>query len=577
MSFNIGLSGLRAASKDLNVTGNNIANAGTVGFKQSRAEFSDVYAASVLGTGKNPQGSGVLMSNISQQFNQGNINYTQNALDLAINGNGFFQVSNNGAVSYTRAGYFGTDRQGFLVDNFGYKLQGFPVDGNGNLQNGVVGDLQIQTTNQEPKATSTINTAFNLNSTLKSPVTWQTTFDGVLQSAYDTAYSDALTTEGQAAYVASLTASGDAAYDDWLTDIGDIAYDDALEAGGDEVAAEAARAAALANPGNISDAEAARAAALVDPENIATAEAARVMQAEVAGNAAKVLPDNLDQAREAADATFDPTDPTTYNNSTSLNVYDSQGNAHVMTQYFVKTGANSWDMKVLIDGRNPDDPTGTQPYVLGLAFDASGALQSITGDEATELFSIDHGTNKVTLNAATGNPPSGGWVPAIPNGATPATWSPNGALANPEGIVLDFSKSSQFASAFAVNSVAQDGYTTGELAGLEIDDTGVIFARYTNGQSKVQGQIILANFANVQGLTPVGKTQWVQSFESGEPVVGTPGSGTLGALQAGALEDSNVELSDQLVNLIVAQRNYQANAKTIETESAITQTIINLR
>ena len=172
MSFNIGLSGLRAASKDLNVTGNNIANAGTVGFKQSRAEFSDVYAASVLGTGKNPQGSGVLMSNISQQFNQGNINYTQNALDLAINGNGFFQVSNNGAVSYTRAGYFGTDREGFLVDNFGYKLQGFPVDGNGNLQNGVVGDLQIQTTNQEPKATSTINTAFNLNSTLKSPVTW---------------------------------------------------------------------------------------------------------------------------------------------------------------------------------------------------------------------------------------------------------------------------------------------------------------------------------------------------------------------------------------------------------------------
>ncbi|MBA1235714.1 flagellar hook protein FlgE [Stutzerimonas nitrititolerans] len=499
MSFNIGLSGLRAASKDLNVTGNNIANAGTVGFKQSRAEFSDVYAASVLGTGKNPQGSGVLMSNISQQFNQGNINYTQNALDLAINGNGFFQVSNNGAVSYTRAGYFGTDREGFLVDNFGYKLQGFPVDGNGNLQNGVVGDLQIQTTNQEPKATSTINTAFNLNSTLKSPVTWQTTYDAGLDRQYEAEVQQRID-NGAADREAAIAA---------------------MEA--DNWAADASLALAEAN------------------------------------------------------ATFDPTDPTTYNNSTSLNIYDSQGNAHVMTQYFVKTGANSWDMKVLIDGRNPADPSGTEPYVLGLAFDTSGALQSITGDEAAGLFSIDHGTKKVTLNAATGNPPTGGWVPAISNGATPATWSPNGALANPDGIVLDFSKSSQFASAFAVNSVAQDGYTTGELAGLEIDDTGVIFARYTNGQSKVQGQIILANFANVQGLTPVGKTQWVQSFESGEPVVGTPGSGTLGALQAGALEDSNVELSDQLVNLIVAQRNYQANAKTIETESAITQTIINLR
>jgi flagellar hook protein FlgE len=252
-----------------------------------------------------------------------------------------------------------------------------------------------------------------------------------------------------------------------------------------------------------------------------------------------------------------------------------------MTQYFVKTSANTWDMKVLVDGRNPAEPgqEPPQPYVMGLAFDSSGALQSIdTG--ASPMFSAS-ADNKITLRSATAAEAAAGtgngWIPAISDGGTPATWAANGALANPDGIVLDFSKSSQFASAFAVNSVAQDGYTTGELAGLEIDDTGVIFARYTNGQSKVQGQIILANFANVQGLTPVGKSQWVQSFESGEPVVGTPGSGTLGALQAGALEDSNVELSDQLVNLIVAQRNYQANAKTIETESAITQTIINLR
>ncbi|HAQ28024.1 MAG TPA: flagellar hook protein FlgE [Pseudomonas sp.] len=530
MSFNIGLSGLRAASKDLNVTGNNIANAGTVGFKQSRAEFSDVYAASVLGTGKNPQGSGVLMSNISQQFNQGNINYTQNALDLAINGNGFFQVSNNGAVSYTRAGYFGTDREGFLVDNFGYKLQGFPVDGNGNLQNGVVGDLQVQTTNQEPKATSAINTAFNLNSTSKSPVTWQTTYDAAVDpQVYQAAYDDT--------YGARLPVLIAEYYADPANSVVD--------------------------PANPSPQEIADATAYATP----FAEAAAVAAGNNATRAA---------ALTAANATFDPTDPTTYNNSTSLNVYDSQGNAHVMTQYFVKTGANSWDMKVLIDGRNPADPgqQPPQPYVMGLTFNSSGALTGITNPESGP-FSVGPDL-KVTLNSASATNPNG-WVPAISDGGTPATWSPNGALANPDGIVLDFSKSSQFASAFAVNSVAQDGYTTGELAGLEIDDTGVIFARYTNGQSKVQGQIILANFANVQGLTPVGKTQWVQSFESGEPVVGTPGSGTLGALQAGALEDSNVELSDQLVNLIVAQRNYQANAKTIETESAITQTIINLR
>lgn len=445
MSFNIGLSGLRSATKDLNVTGNNIANAGTAGFKQSRAEFADVYASSVLGTGKNPQGSGVLLANVSQLFNQGNINYTQNALDLAINGNGFFQVNNNGALSYTRAGYFGTDKEGFLVDNFGYNLQGYTVDPNGNLQTGVVGDLQIQSASQDPKATSSMAQVFNLNSTNAAPAT----------------------------------------------------------------------------------------------------------------------------------TPFNAADPTTYNSSTSTNIYDTQGNAHVLTQYFIKDAPpalNSWTMNVLIDGRNPNVPvanpaavppiTGTEPFSTSLRFSPSGQFESAAAGD----FDVVDG--KLVLN---------NWNPAAPDNSTPPVWGPNGALQSPENLTIDLRRSTQFSSGFAVNSVSQNGYTTGELAGLEIDETGVIFARYTNGQSKVQGQIILADFANVQGLTPVGKTQWVQSFNSGEPVRNPPGSGTLGAIQAGALEDSNVELSDQLVNLIVAQRNYQANAKTIETESAITQTIINLR
>lgn len=435
MAFNIGLSGLRAATSDLNVTGNNIANAGTVGFKQSRSEFADVYAASVLGGGANPQGSGVLLSDVSQQFKQGNINYTQNGLDLAVNGNGFFVTSNNGDVSYTRAGYFGTDKEGFVVNNFGYKLQGYAVDANGNLQNGVVGDIQIETASQAPKATTQVDQTFNLNSTNTIPTT----------------------------------------------------------------------------------------------------------------------------------VPFNPSDPTSYNSATSTNIYDSQGNSHVMTQYFLKTGPNAWQMNVLIDGRNPATPaTSTAPYTAALAFSASGQL--LTQAPGVGLVAGANGT----LDLA-------GWVPAAADTSVPPVWTPNGAAASPAGINLDLRPSTQFSSAFAVSSVSQDGYTTGQLAGLEVDDTGIIFARYTNGQSKVQGQVVLANFANQQGLTPAGKTAWTQSFESGEPVVGTPRSGTLGALQSGALEDSNVELSDQLVNLIVAQRNYQANAKTIETESAITQTIINLR
>ncbi|MDO9623035.1 MAG: flagellar hook protein FlgE [Pseudomonas sp.] len=510
MAFNIGLSGLRAATSDLNVTGNNIANAGTAGFKQSRAEFSDVYAASVNGSGKNAQGSGVLLSNVSQLFNQGNINYTQNSLDLAINGNGFFQTSNNGEVSYTRAGYFGTDREGFMVNNFGYKLQGYAVDGNGNLQNGVISDLRIETASQAPRATSTLNQTFNLNSTNTVPKSWQGAYDTTTQAAYDAVV--------QAAY-----------------------------------------SAAYGNPDPL------------DPVAVAQAEldgqaAAALPATLVAAQAAATAPATITAARAAANATFDPADPTTYNSSTSTNVYDTQGNAHVMTQYFVKTDANQWQMNVLIDGRNPATPTSTAPYSMGVGFTASGALN--TGSLASSpAFTVD-AIGRFTLND---------WVPAASDGGQPPVWSANGANASATGILVDMRNSTQFSSSFAVNAVSQNGYTTGQLAGLEIDDTGVIFARYTNGQSNVQGQVILASFANVQGLTPVGKTAWVQSFQSGEPVVGTPRSGTLGALQSGALEDSNVELSDQLVNLIVAQRNYQANAKTIETESSITQTIINLR
>lgn len=467
MGFNIGLSGLRAATSDLNVTGNNIANAGTAGFKQSRAEFADVYAASVLGSGSNPQGSGVLLGDVSQLFNQGNINYTQNSLDLAINGNGFFQTSNNGEVSYTRAGYFGTDRDGYMVNNFGYRLQGYTVDANGNLQNGIVDDLRIQTASQQPQATSAISQVFNLNSTN------------------------------------------------------------------------------------------------IRPSNAGTSAA----------------------------PTFDPADPLTYNSSTSLNIYDSQGNSHVMTQYFVKDdataasgGQNSWVMHVLIDGLNPLDPqdaTNT-PLSFNVAFNTSGQLSSITdttGGTAGTGYTIDPLTNQITFLSDSTGSAGDGWIPATvdTSGASPTGYIWNGALGSTDNITFDPRGTTQNGSAFAVSSVSQNGYTTGQLSGLEIDDTGVIFARYTNGQSLIQGQVVLANFANVQGLTPVGKTAWVQSFASGEPVIGTPRSGTLGALQSGALEDSNVELSDQLVNLIVAQRNYQANAKTIETESAITQTIINLR
>lgn len=442
MAFNTGLSGIRAASSDLNVTGNNIANAGTVGFKQSRAEFADVYAASTTGSGSIPKGSGVLLSDVSQLFNQGNINFTQNSLDLAINGNGFFVTSNNGEVTYTRAGYFGTDREGYMVNNFGYRLQGYGADANGNIINGVRTDLRVDTASQAPRATTGIEQGMNLNAASTVP----------------TLYNDAYTTAG--------------------------------------------------------------------------------------GGAAGLA---------AARAVFDPTNPQTYNSATSVNVYDSLGNSHVLSQYYVlQPGTtNTWDVYMTMDGTALHN-TAPQVPMFQAQYSSSGVLTA---------------TTPLSANA------SAGAAAGIIGVSAPLT---NGA-ASPLTFNFDIRSSSQYAAAFAVNRVVQDGYTTGELSGLEIDDGGIVFARYTNGQSRVQGQVILASFANVQGLTPIGKTAWAESFASGAAVEGTPRTGTLGALQSGALEQSNVELSDELVNLIVAQRNYQANAKTIQTEDTVTQTLINIR
>ncbi|KAA0696009.1 flagellar hook protein FlgE [Halopseudomonas laoshanensis] len=454
MSFNIGLSGIRAASSDLNITGNNIANAGTVGFKGSRAEFGDVYAASILGSGSNAQGSGVLLGNVAQQFTQGNINYTENSLDLAVNGNGFFVTSNQGALSYTRAGYFGTDREGFITNNSGARLQGFAVNAvTGQINQGVQTDLRVDTRSADPRATTSVESTINLNSTnVRLPV-WQQAYDQQIATA-------------------------------------------------------------------------------ADPANPTPAE--------------------IQAAEDAAQATFDPTNSSTYNSSTSVNVFDSLGNPHTLTKYFVKTGGNEWDMFTLIDGRQvpgnqlPTDP-GFAPQPTQLTFDTVGQLV----------------TPQPLNNIA-------GWVPLDSSG------QPTGAD-SPAAFDIDLTGTTQFASSFAVTAVVQDGFTTGELAGLSIDDEGLLVARYTNGQTRTQGQVVLANFANQQGLTPLGDTAWAQSSASGEPVVGAPQSGTLGAIQSGALEQSNVDLSEQLINLIIAQRNYQANAKTIQTEDAVTQTIINLR
>jgi flagellar hook protein FlgE len=246
---------------------------------------------------------------------------------------------------------------------------------------------------------------------------------------------------------------------------------------------------------------------------------------------------NLDSREAAPAAAFDIADPTSYNSSTAMTVYDSQGNAHTMTLYFRKSAANTWDVFGAANGAvlNGGAALGT------LNFGGNGLLPG-----------------NVTMNAS---------IPLANGAATP--------LAFP--ITFPVSEMTQFGVNFAVSQLQQDGFTTGRLAGFAIGSDGVILGRYTNGQTRAQGQIVLANFVNAQGLAALGGNEWAETSESGQPLVASPGSGSLGTLQSGALEEANVDLTEELVKMITAQRVYQANAQTIRTQDQVMQTIVNLR
>lgn len=414
MPFRTALSGLTAASADLRVIGNNVSNASTTGFKKSRAEFSDIYPASNLGAGSNAIGAGVRIASITQQFSQGNINFTDNILDLATNGQGFFRLSDSGTILYSRAGAFQADSAGFLVNNSGYRLTGYQADASGNIT-GALGDLFLDQSDIAPNASTAIDVGVNLD-----------------------------------------------------------------------------------------------------------ASAAIIPGATV----------------------FDPTDSTSYNHSTSLTIYDSLGSSHLASAYYRKTAANAWDSYVFIDGSDIYG-VGAPPYTAdALTFNPDGSFNTPAGGTVTyPAFNPGTGANNLALTFDY-------------TSATPTT---------------------QYGGNFSVNSLTQDGYTSGRLTGVDIGDTGIFQSRFSNGQSRTLGQVALANFSNVQGLQQLGDTIWAETADSGAALTGAPGTASLGVIQSGALEGSNVDLTEQLVNMITAQRNFQANAQVITTADTITQTIINIR
>jgi flagellar hook protein FlgE len=418
MGFQSGLSGLNASAKNIDIIGNNVANANTVGFKSSRAIFADVFASSLAGGGAGNVGIGVKVAQVQQEFTQGNITVTNSPLDLAINGRGFFRFDSNGSAAYSRNGQMHLDASGHIVNSDGLRLTGYTVDAQNNIVTSSPVPLRLATADIDPSST--------------------TEMSGTL---------------------------------------------------------------------------------------------------------------NLDSRAPAITAAFNPSNVSTYTSSTSSAVYDSLGNAHALTMYFVKTATpGQWSMHATVDGGavSAVDLGAVAPPGSGfgvprtLNFNSSGTLttpQPMTG---------------VQLNVG-------------------------GGAVSPLVMQMDFTGTSQFGADFGVTTLSQNGYTSGRLTGFDVSDNGLISGRYTNGQANTLGQVVLGNFANPQGLRSMGDNLWQETAESGGPVIGSPQTGSLGSLQSASVEDSNVDLTQELVAMITAQRSYQANAQTIKTQDQVLQTIVNLR
>ena len=406
MSFQTGLSGLNAASRNLDVIGNNIANANTVGAKVSRAEFSEIVAASTAAAAGRTEGIGVEVATVSQLFTQGGVNVTGGNLDLAINGGGFFRVTMpDGTPAYSRAGEFKMDAQGNIVNNAGANLMGFPTNTTGVATSATLQPLQLPTSTPIPaSATTTITAEFNVDA---SAAVWNVPVPAT-----------PLTTYG-----------------------------------------------------------------------------------------------------------------------TSLVTYDSQGAPVTASFYMRKTANDTWE--VFTDPTSP--AAATASTVATLTFGVNGQL----------LGSVPANP---TISLTSPNPTIGTFTPT-----------------------LEMTTATQYATAFSVTDLTQDGFAPGDFVALKIGDNGVISARYSNGEIQAAGQVALADFRNVQGLRPSSFGNWVETVASGQPVLGAPGQGKFGALRSGALEESNIDLTSELVNMMTAQRTYQANAQTIKTQDQVLSTLTNLR
>ncbi|HEY8035348.1 MAG TPA: flagellar hook protein FlgE [Methylobacter sp.] len=605
MGFATALSGLKAASTDLQVTGNNIANSQTTGFKESRAEFADVYASSIGGVSKTQPGSGVRVTEVAQQFNQGNIEATQNSLDLAVSGNGFFVLADkvnlpdpnkpnapvNPSVpsSYTRNGAFQLDNAGHVVNSEGKYLLAFAPNGTtaaAGFSVGVFKPLTIDTSQGLPMTTSNIDMKLNINGAATVPTA--TVFDPTDPLSYNNTTSiTTYDTQGNAHiastyYVKTPVANVWNAYL-FLDNFG-------ITTGGQAVPPAAAL------PSTVS------ATVNTPGQPIPMTFTASGLLNEVGDRAAGVLTSGIVTAANttvtntntavASSALIDSAAGGTYSAAGAATALADAVTLSKNAASFAASAAATNTIAAAADLPGPPVVPGPASIAkasaataalsaANYAAAAAGVIDQATADAAAVLAQqaaadalvaqADANTyNNVVAAAVAGAPQT---TKVDFGSINLAAIDPNISVA-PMAFDVDFFGSTQFATPFSVNGLKQDGLPAGNLTGIDVDGTGVVFARYSNGGSKALGQVALARFQSNQALAKVGDTTWAQTSSSGGPIYGAAGDNNFGAIQSSALEGSNVDLSSQLVKLIVAQQAYQANSQTITTEKTLLETIL---
>ncbi|MBI5237484.1 MAG: flagellar hook protein FlgE [Deltaproteobacteria bacterium] len=540
-----GISGINAHMGELSVIGNNIANVNTIGFKNSRVTFADVLSQTLTGgSGTNQIGLGVMMNSIQKVFSQGAFETTSNSLDMAISGNGFFIVQDPtlNTEYYSRAGQFQSDKDGYIVNPDGLRLKGYMANTSGTLQN-TVSDLMLSQKTISPNATA--DATFNANLDSNSPV---------IGYVFTLGSNDSISFDvGGGPLTANLITQGGLASGTAFT-------------GGE---AAAAIKAALETANGIGDTytvdyndQTGLFTITNDSGNGSPLNITWAASNSVLGFTPGLMPIAVGAsgASSAAGGAFNlSTAGDTANFSTPVTVYDSLGNAHAVTMYFRKDSSsaagNSWEWFAVVDGSDSTSGATELQAEGSISFSANGALNT----ESAITYLTASGGFEFTGGAAQGQMIGIDFGTSIAQGGTGTDGT------------------TQYASSSGVSALTQDGYASGTLQRADIDQDGTISGIFTNGRSLTLGQVLLADFASPTSLSSAGKTVFSETYDSGQPLIGAPGSSGRGLIQSSTLEMSNVDIAEEFVKMITAQRGFQANSKVITTTDELLAELVNLK